>query len=508
MANTTDAPSPASSLLSSTTTAPFTSPTSATYSTEGYTFNYTGLPSLGGYSLEDLNYTELWVDVWNSTEASNVTERLNTTVLSSGGGYCDEWEAAQHKLFQAITARAWKWKRETFRFHPIGNWSLRFPRKTETILTWKPCFDLPLCQAANLFFAAAFLVPRSFKASVLALRTFLTAGFMLAALWAGITICALDAMLWCLALGLLNGIHSLILACRFLPPALSPELAELYLKLFKPYKVSKKHFQELAKEARILKLDSGQTYATEGVTPADERLSILLRGKLKVTCDGTHLHYIKAYQFVDSPEWEAMHENIDDVFQVTIRAEESSTYICWTRLKLLRVLRHRPLLKVVLNTLIGKDITSKLYALNEQLAGVAAASETTTSNPYRGVARSLSVDAVNTETAGRVRSTTWKAQRRHSNPRSDRSSPSRYSHQYWAPVVANHFPPTSPFTQGQNLGYTLLPQAVQFSPPSRAPFLSHQPLTRQRSGGTSGDYTLLPQTPKLERKRSKKGTRE
>lgn len=140
-------------------------------------------------------------------------------------------------------------------------------------------FRFAFCQAANLFFAAAFLVPRSFKASVLALRTFLTAGFMLAALWAGITICALDAMLWCLALGLLNGIHSLILACRFLPPALSPELAELYLKLFKPYKVSKKHFQELAKEARILKLDSGQTYATEGVTPADERLSILLRGK-------------------------------------------------------------------------------------------------------------------------------------------------------------------------------------------------------------------------------------
>lgn len=100
MANTTDAPSPASSLLSSTTTTPFTSPTSTSYSTEGYTFNYSGLPSLGGYSLEDLNYTELWVDVWNSTEASNVTERLNTTVLSSGAGYCDEWEAAQHKLFQ------------------------------------------------------------------------------------------------------------------------------------------------------------------------------------------------------------------------------------------------------------------------------------------------------------------------------------------------------------------------------------------------------------------------
>ncbi|XP_046484771.1 blood vessel epicardial substance-A-like isoform X1 [Neodiprion pinetum] len=462
MANTTDA---------TTSMTPFSASSSTTSSsTESYTFNYTGLGDLGGYSMVDLNYTELWVDAWNTTASSNLTERLNETVISTGG-YCDEWEAAQHKLFQA----------------------------------------------ANIFFAAAFLVPRSFKASVLALRTFLTAGFMLAALWAGITICALDAMLWCLALGLLNGIHSLILACRFLPPALSPELAELYLKLFKPYRVSKKHFQELAKEARIVKLDPGQTYATEGVTPADERLSILLRGKLTVTCDSTHLHYVRAYQFVDSPEWEAAHQNFDDLFQVTVRAEESSTYICWTRITLVRVLRHRPLLKVVLNNLIGKDITSKLYALNEQLAGVAAASEHASNNPYRGVARSLSVDAVNTETAGRVRSSTWKTQRRHSNPRSDidggaclpaGSSPAHHSHQYWAPVVANHFPPTSPFIQAPNVAYSLLPQGTQFSPPPRIPTVSHPPLTKQRSGGTSGDYSLLPQTPKLERKRSKKGARE
>ncbi|XP_034945749.1 blood vessel epicardial substance-like [Chelonus insularis] len=462
MANTSDAATSASSLLSTTSSTPFIEGTiTGGYASDNYSFNYSLANSFGvGYSLDDLNYTELWIDVWNSTVASNVTGRLNSTTLSSGG-YCDEWEAAQHKLFQA----------------------------------------------ANLFFAAAFLVPRSFKASVLALRTFLTAGFMLAALWAGITICALDAMLWSLFLGLLNGIHSLILACRFLPPALSPELVELYLKLFKPYRVSKKHFQELAKEARILKLDPGQTYATEGVSPADERLSILLRGKLKVTCDGTHLHYVRAYQFVDSPEWEATHENIDDVFQVTIRAEESSTYICWTRLKLMRVLRHRPLLKVVLNTLIGKDITSKLYALNEQLAGVAAAHENAVSNPYRGVARSMSVDAVNTETAGRVRSNTWKTQRRHSNPR---TSPQRHSYQYWSPVVANHFPVTSPFiSMQQSAGYSLIPQGVTFSPPPRASTVTHPPLTRQRSaGGAGGDYMLLPQTPKLERKRSKKTTRE
>lgn len=130
-----------------------------------------------------------------------------------------------------------------------------------------------------MFFAAAFLVPRSFKASVFVLRALLTAGFMLAGIWAGFAICSLDIVVWSFFLGLVNGTYSLILACRFLPPALSPELAELYLKLFKPYKVSKKHFQELAKEARILKLDSDQTYATEGITQADKRLSILLRGK-------------------------------------------------------------------------------------------------------------------------------------------------------------------------------------------------------------------------------------
>ncbi|XP_077267794.1 popeye domain-containing protein 1-like isoform X1 [Temnothorax americanus] len=464
MANTTDSPATAGgSLLSSSTTTSFpTSSTStASYSNESYTFNYSGLPNLGGYSLDDFNYTELWLDVWNGTEVSNVTERLNATVLSPGG-YCDKWDPVQHKLFQL----------------------------------------------ANLIFAAAFLVPRSFKSSILALRTILTAGFMLEALWAGITICALDAMLWCLVLGLLNGIHSLILLCRFLPPALNPELAELYLKLFKPYKVNKKHFQELAKEARILKLDSDQTYATEGVTPADRQLSVLLRGKLRVTCDGTHLHYIRAYQFVDSLEWEATHEHDADVFQVTIQAEEPSTYICWTTMKLLMVLRHRPLLKVVLYTLIGKDITSKLYALNEHVAGVATASENATSNPYMGIARSVSVDAVNTETAGRVRSTTWKAHKQYSNSRSDKNSPARHSHQYWTPVVANHFPPTSPFIQSQNLGYSLLPQGVQFSPPPRAPVPTYPPVVRQRSGGAGGDYTLLPQTPKLERKRSKKGTRE
>lgn len=60
---------------------------------------------------------------------------------------------------------------------------------------------------------------------------------------------------------------------------MSVELADLYLRLFKPLRVSKKHFSELTRDARILLLEAGEPYALEEVSPADERLSILLRGK-------------------------------------------------------------------------------------------------------------------------------------------------------------------------------------------------------------------------------------
>lgn len=56
-------------------------------------------------------------------------------------------------------------------------------------------------------------------------------------------------------------------------------MTDLYLKVFGPLKVSKKHFKELVKEARVLYLDEGDIYAVEDVSPADERLSILLKGK-------------------------------------------------------------------------------------------------------------------------------------------------------------------------------------------------------------------------------------
>lgn len=113
-------------------------------------------------------------------------------------------------------------------------------------------------------------------------RGLLFLGFLLSGLWASTDVCAVDALLWYGSLALINGVHALRLCKKLMPPALSVELMELYLRMFKPLKVSQKHFRELTREAAIVELSPGERYAVEEVTACDQRLSILLRGRLVV----------------------------------------------------------------------------------------------------------------------------------------------------------------------------------------------------------------------------------
>ncbi|XP_045471390.1 blood vessel epicardial substance-A-like [Harmonia axyridis] len=329
---------------------------------------------------------------------------------------------------------------------------------------WNPA-QHSLFQTANFFFAAAFLVPGSFKQSVLLVRTLLSIGHCFITIWGGVEICALDILLWNSLIVFLNVTHTAILTWRFLPPTLSLEMTDLYLKVFKPLRVSKKHFKELIREGKVMQLEKGDIYAVEDVSSADERLSILLQGKLRVTCDDTHLHYINVYQFVDSPEWEANHDQSDDVFQVTITAEEDSVYLCWPRMKLERVLRHRPMLKVVLDSVIGKDITQKLYAINDHLTGLNDDINRSKRNAMwaKTQNRSMSLDAVNTGTTGLVRSQAYKksqVQRINANASifNDAGSLSKLHPHTFVPVVATQFPATSPFPMARNSPMGLLKQ--------------------------------------------------
>ncbi|KAJ8979561.1 hypothetical protein NQ317_012950 [Molorchus minor] len=216
-------------------------------------------------------------------------------------------------------------------------------------------------------------------------------------------------------------------------------------KVFKPLRVSKKHFKELVREAKVMNLEKGDIYAVEDVSPADERLSVLLKGRLRVTCDDTHLHFINMHQFVDSPEWEANHEQSDDVFQVTITAEEDSVYLCWPRMKLERVLRHRPMLKVVLDCIIGKDITQKLYALNEHLSGL--------SDEREEQAESLGKSAEPQLVRGCSEYRYHRAV----------GSLGKIEQQRWVPLVAKQFPAKSPFIPQNSSASLRLPE-VHVSP--------------------------------------------
>lgn len=110
-------------------------------------------------------------------------------------------------------------------------------------------------------------------------RALLFVGFLVSGLWASTDVCALDALLWYGSLALINGVHTVRLCKKFMPPALSVELMELYQRVFKPLKVSQKHFRELTREAVIVEMSPGECYAVEEATPCDERLSILLRGR-------------------------------------------------------------------------------------------------------------------------------------------------------------------------------------------------------------------------------------
>lgn len=62
-------------------------------------------------------------------------------------------------------------------------------------------------------------------------RALLTIGYMFLSSWAGTEVCAPDIMLWNILFVILNLTHTLLLTWRFLPPTLTLELTELYLKV-------------------------------------------------------------------------------------------------------------------------------------------------------------------------------------------------------------------------------------------------------------------------------------
>nr|XP_024217137.1 popeye domain-containing protein 3-like isoform X3 [Halyomorpha halys] len=230
---------------------------------------------------------------------------------------------------------------------------------------WRPPQHL-IFQLANACFFLSYAVP-STKKGILFMHAALVLGFFIFSAWAWIIVCAPDIFFWNSCYTIINLFQLIFLLYRMRPVKFDPELEEAYHTLFVPFKVTRIQFKKLINNdmAQIMSLHAGEAYALQNLTRTD-RLGLLLSGKLNVLCDGHFLHPILACEFLDSPEFESR-ANMDDKFKVSIVAATSCRYLYWQRTSLEYLFAKETYLATVMSTLIARDITTKLYAMNNKI---------------------------------------------------------------------------------------------------------------------------------------------
>ncbi|XP_025097418.1 blood vessel epicardial substance-like isoform X6 [Pomacea canaliculata] len=226
-----------------------------------------------------------------------------------------------------------------------------------------------LFQLANLCIAVSLLTPATFRFHLLFLRCLLLVAFVLFVLWSGLFICMSDVLGWNLTFFLLDIGHIALLLYRHLPARMPVTHISLYQKVFRPLRMSQSEFIHLCREGRVERLSKGGFYAMEGMTPCARRLAILLKGRLKVTYRHLFLHHIEPNQFADAAEYDAVRLQPGNcvTYQVTISASDDSLLLIWEYARLQEYLATQPFVCTLLHYLIGKDVCSQLYVIQERL---------------------------------------------------------------------------------------------------------------------------------------------
>ncbi|MEE6519720.1 hypothetical protein FKM82_017440 [Ascaphus truei] len=172
---------------------------------------------------------------------------------------------------------------------------------------------------ANACFAVGLVIPTTLNLHMIFLRAMLCLGCAFFILWAALFRCALDILIWNAVFLGLNCMHFTYLVFKKRPIKIEKELKGIYHRMFEPLHVSPELFQRLTGQfCSIQTLTKGQTYAVEDKTSVDDRLSILLKGKMKVSYRGHFLHNIYPNSFIDSPEFRSTEMNRGEHFQVTL----------------------------------------------------------------------------------------------------------------------------------------------------------------------------------------------
>ncbi|KAH9508985.1 hypothetical protein Btru_048471 [Bulinus truncatus] len=271
---------------------------------------------------------------------------------------------------------------ESVKFH-LDNLSSRGTHQltsipTTTAHTQSPQFEAchdwqdaqhTLFQLANLCAAVSLLTPSSFRHHLLFLRCLLLVSFLLFVLWAGLFVCMLDVLIWNCVFFAVDIVHVIILAYSNLPSRFNSSLNDFYDKKMKPLKVGHHDFAELCSQGNIIPLRKGSKYAVENVTPCGEKVSVLLRGRLKVSHDGIYLHSIEPNEFVDSPEYDSIPliAESNEKYQVTITSSEDSLILSWSYPTLRGYLATNHFMWTIFTHVVGKDVSDKLYKIQELL---------------------------------------------------------------------------------------------------------------------------------------------
>ncbi|XP_076373989.1 popeye domain-containing protein 3-like isoform X1 [Tachypleus tridentatus] len=247
-----------------------------------------------------------------------------------------------------------------------------FANETELEVGLLPCssWQRPqhiLFQLANTCFCVSYLAPNT-RRGILFMHLLLIFGFLMFSTWAWNIICAPDIFSWNFFFMLLNMGHMLYILYTMRQVKFPKELEEIYQSMFLPLKVSRLLYKKLVslEYAQVLSLHAGEAYAMQNLTRTD-RLGLLIAGKVNVMTDHHFLHHIFPKQFLDSPEFESSKAGIEDKFKVSIIASTPCRYIFWQRHSLEYLLIKETHLANVLSVLIARDITSKLYAMNEKI---------------------------------------------------------------------------------------------------------------------------------------------
>uniref|UniRef100_A0A3Q2WT46 Popeye domain cAMP effector 1 n=1 Tax=Haplochromis burtoni TaxID=8153 RepID=A0A3Q2WT46_HAPBU len=217
---------------------------------------------------------------------------------------------------------------------------------------WEQTHHL-LFHVGNLSLLLGLAIPTTLALHMIMLRLLLTTGCGLFIAWATLFRCNMDLMVWNVVFLVINFVHLFYLLYKRRPVSSASTSLTLYKIIAgRPCVLIRGAVELLA-------------YAAEDKTSVDERLSILLKGKMKVSYRGHFLHNIYTNAFIDSPEFRSTEMHRGEKFQVTIMAEENCKFLCWSRERLTYFLESDTFLNEVFRFLIGKDITNKLYSLND-----------------------------------------------------------------------------------------------------------------------------------------------